>query len=135
MVSVGLRTENFNMASNYDGRMENLLNLSNLVWFRQEIPFLSKFGPKIKIVSLSWDLVHRLIQICKFQWWCSLFQFLTRNTSFGQIWSKNQNWQFQLKVVTQNNSNMQNSVVIFNFSLFRPKVPFLAKFGPDSQKL
>ena len=28
---------------------------------------------KIKILKLSWNLVSRLIQICRIQWWCSLF--------------------------------------------------------------
>ena len=43
--------------------------------FRPKIPFLDKFVPKTKIVSLSWSLVPRLIRICILQWWCSLFLF------------------------------------------------------------
>ena len=44
---------------------------------------------KTKIVSLSWNLVPRLIWINGIQWWCSLFLFLTINIFLGQIWSKN----------------------------------------------
>ena len=35
---------------------------------------------KIEIVNLSWNLVLRLIRICRIQGWCSLFLFLTRST-------------------------------------------------------
>ena len=42
-----------------------------------------------KIFSLSWNLVLRLIQICRIQWWCSPFLFLKGDTCFGQIWSQN----------------------------------------------
>ena len=43
---------------------------------------------KIKIVSLNWNLVPRLVGICRIQWHCSLFLFKTGNTLFEQIWSK-----------------------------------------------
>ena len=43
---------------------------------------------KLKIISLSWNFVPRLIQICRIPWWCSLFPLLTRKTIFEQIWSK-----------------------------------------------
>ena len=54
-----------------------------------EIPFLRKFSQKnkkikkIKSVNVSWNLLCRLIRICRIQWWCSLFPFLTGNTLFG----------------------------------------------------
>ena len=34
--------------------------------------------------GLIWNLVPRLIQICRIQWWYSLFQFYTENTFFGK---------------------------------------------------
>ena len=43
---------------------------------------------KIKIISLSWNLVPTLIRICIIQWWYSLFSFAAGNTLFGIIWSK-----------------------------------------------
>ena len=55
---------------------------------------------KLKILSLSLNLVFRLIWICKIPWWCSLFLFLTRNTFFGKFCPKNQNCQFELKFGT-----------------------------------
>ena len=42
------------------------------------------FFGQIWIFSLSWNLVHGLIRICRMHWWCSLFLFLSRNTLFGQ---------------------------------------------------
>ena len=45
-------------------------------------PFWANLVQKIKIVSLSWNLVPRLIWICRIKWWCSLFPFSTGNTFF-----------------------------------------------------
>ena len=56
--------------------------------FRPDIPFLGKFHPKIRIVSLSLNLWPTLVRICRIHWWCSLFSFPTKNTLFGQNWSQ-----------------------------------------------
>ena len=53
--------------------------------------FWANLVQKIKIFSLSWTLVPRLIWICRIQWCCSLFLFQTKNTLLGQIWSKKSN--------------------------------------------
>ena len=55
---------------------------------------------KIKIISLSWNLVPILIRICRVQWWCWLFLVLIDNILFGQIWSNKSNYQFKLKFGT-----------------------------------
>ena len=47
----------------------------------------------------------------------AIFLIKTGNTFFEQIWSENQNYQLKLKFSTQTNSNMKNSVVVFNFSI------------------
>ena len=36
-----------------------------LFCFRPEIPVLAKFGPKIKILTLSWNLMAMLIRVCR----------------------------------------------------------------------
>ena len=51
-------------------------------------PFCANLVQKLNIVSLSRNLVPRLILICRIQWWCSLFLFQTGNALFKQIWSK-----------------------------------------------
>ena len=38
----------------------------------------------VKIISLSLNLVPRLIRICRIQWWCSLFLLYTGSTLFGK---------------------------------------------------
>ena len=43
----------------------------------------------LKIISLSWKLVPRLIEICRIPWWRSLFIFSIGNTFFGQINTEN----------------------------------------------
>ena len=40
--------------------------------------------------------------------------------------------QFQVKLDTQTNSNMQNSMAMLTFCI-RPEMPFLGKFGPNFQ--
>ena len=53
-------------------------------------------------------------------------------TLFEQIWSKNTNYQFNLRFVTQTNSNMQNSMVVFIFCILDGKHPF-GQIGPKNQ--
>ena len=72
--------------------------------FRPRIPFFGKFGPKIKIVSLSWNLVPRLIPIRWIQWEGSLFLFSTRNTLFWvnlvqKIKIVNSRWNLVLRLI------------------------------------
>ena len=62
-------------------------------------PFWVNLVKTIKIVSISSNLVPRLIWICGIQW-CSLFQFLTGNNFLGKIGPKNQHCQFELKLRT-----------------------------------
>ena len=57
----------------------------------QKLLLVAKNCLKSASAPLSWNLVPRLIWVCKIQWWCSLFLFLTRNTLFGQVWWKNSN--------------------------------------------
>ena len=74
------------------------------------------FVQKLKIISLSWNFVPRLIQICRISWWCLLFLILTGNNLLGKFSPKNQNYQFELEFGTKTNLNKQNSKMMFNFS-------------------
>ena len=56
--------------------------------------------PKLKNISLSWNFVPRLIQICRIPQWCSLF-FSTGKFFLGKFGPKNQNCQFKLKFCTR----------------------------------
>ena len=42
--------------------------------------FWCELGPKTQIIRLSWNILPRLIQICRNSWGCSLFLFLIANT-------------------------------------------------------
>ena len=67
---------------------ETNLNLQNsMVQFSfsvlsQKHPFYANLVQKVKIVSLSWNFVLRLIQTCRIQWCCSLSLFLDRKHLF-----------------------------------------------------
>ena len=54
--------------------------------------FWKNLVQKIKIVSLSWNLVHKLIRICTIQWWC----FAPEIHFFGKLGSKIQNYLFNM---------------------------------------
>ena len=69
---------------------------NSMIMFTFSVLDQISFGPfwvilvqKIKIVSLSWNLVPKLIQISRIQLWCSLFLFLIINIFLAKIWSKN----------------------------------------------
>ena len=52
---------------------------------------------KLKIVSLRWKVILRLIRIWRIQWWCSVFLFLTRSILFLEICSKIVCWSWNLE--------------------------------------
>ena len=60
--------------------------------------FLGKLVQKIKIVSLSWNVVPRLILICQIKWWVHCFYFRSKTLFWGKFGLKNQNCQFKLKL-------------------------------------
>ena len=103
--------------------MQNSMMMLTFSVFHQKNPFRVNFVQKI---SLSWNLVSRLIRICRIQWWCSLFLFMTGNTLSGEKKTKLASWSWNL--VTRSNSNMHDSVVQFTFSVFARKYPFSANF-------
>ena len=86
---------------------------------------------KLEIISLSWNFVPRLIQICRIPWWCSLFLFLTGNTFLGKFGPKDQNCQFKGKFGTKVKLNMWNSMMMFTFSVFDQKYLFGQNFTLD----
>ena len=94
--------------------------------------FKANLVQKFKIVSSSWNLVSKLIRICRIQWWCSLFLPGNGNTVFRQIWPKNQDYQFKLKFGLRltNLCRIQWRCPLFPFIL---KIPFLGKFDSKNR--
>ena len=92
---------------------------------------------KLKIISLSWNFVPRLIQICRVPWWCSLFLFATGNTFLDKFDSKNQNCQFELKCRTRLSeyAELCRKYVVFTSSILDQKNPFWAYLVKKRSKL
>ena len=110
--------------------------------FQSEIPFLRNLVQNIKTVIFWWNLVAKLIRLCKIQWWCSLFQsmtgntllFVTGNTFFRQIWSPTfkivrLSWNLVLRLIQVCKSQW---LCLLLFCL-QPEVLFLGKFSPKNQ--
>ena len=107
--------------------MENSMVMFILSVFGWKYPFWADVVQKFKIISRSWNLVPRLIPICRIQWCCSLFFFFwVEIPFFGKFCPKHQNCHFKLKFGTYTNWNMQNPMVMFSFFVFDRKYPFLA---------
>ena len=71
--------------------------------FQLEIPFWVNLVQKLKIISLSWNCVPRLIP-----WWCSTFLFSTGKYLFGQISSKKSKFSVWAENLHLTNLNMQD---------------------------
>ena len=56
---------------------------------------------RLKIISISWNFVTRLVQICRIQWWCSLFLLSIGNTFLGNFDLKNKICHLELKFCTR----------------------------------
>ena len=83
--------------------------------------FFWNINPKIiKIDSLSCNLVTRLIRMYRM----FILFVLDQKYFLGKFGPNNQNRQFKLNFGTQTNFNMQNSMVMFTFSVFDWKYPF-----------
>ena len=86
--------------------------------FDWKYPFWVNLVQKLKNVSLSWNLVLRLIQICRM---FTFFCFSLEIPFWANLVQKNQNCQFELKFGTYTNLNMKNLMVVFTFSVLDKK--------------
>ena len=58
---------------------------SMVMFFAWNYPIWTILVQKIKIVNLSWNLVLRLIWICRIQRWCSFYLFCTWKVKFVSL--------------------------------------------------
>ena len=65
--------------TNSNMRSVMMFNFSAFDW---KYHFRANLVQKIKIVSLNWNFVPRLIWICQIQWWCSPFFVFDRKYFF-----------------------------------------------------
>ena len=78
-------------------------------------------------------MVPTLIRICRIQWCCSLFLFLSGNTLFGQIWSKKSKLSVEAEIWYLHqfeHAEFNGDVHLF---CFWSEIFFLGKFSPKSQ--
>ena len=80
--------------------MQNSMVMFGFSVFERKYSIWTTLIQKLKILSLSENLVPRVIQICLAQWRCSLFPFPHTNAFFGQIRSKKQDCQFKREFST-----------------------------------
>ena len=109
--------------------------------FWLEILFLGKFGPKNQNCQLELKFRIRQIWICRIMLKISgvhFFCFRPEKHSLGKSGQKNQNCQFKQRFGTKTNLNMQNSIMMFTFSVFEHKyllwVNLVQKFKIVSSK-
>ena len=100
--------------------MQNSMVGLTFFGFDQNYFFWANFVQTIKIVTLSWNLVPRLIEIYRIQWWSHLCCQM-EIPFFRKFGSKIQNCFLKVKVSAKTNSNMQNSMLMFTFSVFYQK--------------
>ena len=90
--------------------MQNSMVMFTFFVFGWKYPVWDNFVQNIKIVSLRWNLIPRLIWICWIQWCCSLFRFRPETPFLGKFDPNCQYLQF--------------------FFVSNQKCHFLGKFGP-----
>ena len=83
-MSVGPHAEKFNIVSN-DHRRTHKYNFSVFI---RKYPFWENLAHNIKIVSLSWNYVPRVIQICRFNGNVHFFCFRLETPFLGNLVQK-----------------------------------------------
>ena len=95
--------------------MQNSMVMFTFFIFGWKYPVWDNLVQKFKIVSLRWNLIPKLIQICRIQWYCSVFCFRTETAFLGKFGPNCQYLLFKVKLDTLTNSIMQNSMAVFTF--------------------
>ena len=81
-----------------NSNMQNSMVMFILSVFEWKYPFWANLVQKVKILTLSWNLVPTLIRTCRIQWWYLFILFLIENTLFGQICSKKSKLSVETKI-------------------------------------
>ena len=115
--------------------MQNSRKCSLFSVLHQKYPFWANLVQKIKIVSLSSNLVRTKTNLNMQNSMVVLsFAVLRLEIPFvAKFDPKNQNCQLKMKFGTQTNLNMQNNVVMISPSVFHRKYLFWGIFGPKIQ--
>ena len=102
--------------------------------FEWKYPFWANLVQKVKVISWIWNLVARLIRICRIQWYCSLFFVFQWKYPF---WT---NFVQKIKIVTWSWKLVPTLIRICRiqwwcsfFFCFWWEILFSGKFSPKSQ--
>ena len=104
--------------------------------FRPETPFLSKFQPKIQNCQSMLKFGSQAncqLEYAEFKRDVHFSCFRPEIPFLGKFGPKSQNCQFEWKFDTYANVNMQDSMMVFIFSIFDQKFLFWGKFAPKNQ--
>ena len=97
--------------------------------------FLENLVQKIKIASLSWNLVLKLIRICRIQWCCSFFCFRPENHFLSNLVQKIKiaglSWNLELRLIRICRIQWCYSL----FFCFITETPFLINKGKRTRLL
>ena len=85
-------------------------------------------------VSSSWNLYLDQFKYAEFNGGVHFLSLSLKIPFLGKFGRKNQNCQFKLKFGTKTNLNMKNSMVMFVFSIFYWKYPFLEEICSKKSK-
>ena len=83
-----------------NSNMQNSMVVLTFSVFDWRYAFWGNLVQKIRIGSLSWKLVLRLIRICRIQWWYSLFYCRSEIPFLGKCGLKTQNCHCKVKFGT-----------------------------------
>ena len=95
-----------------DSNMQNSMVIFTFSVCDRKYPFWVNLIQKVKINSLSWNMIPTLIRIRRIQWRCSLYAEFNHAENrlkipfLGKFGPKNQDYQFKLKFGTYFNSNI-----------------------------
>ena len=104
--------------------------------FRPETSFLGKFGPKKQNCLSKLKFVTQTnSEYTEFNGDVHFFYVSPEIPFLGKFGPKNQKSQFESKFGTYTNLNMQNTMVVFTFSIFHLKYLFLEQIWFKKSKL
>ena len=113
---------------NYEHILASVIRYARTKWVAPNKCCLENVARKGKC-SKENVVVFFQFEYAEFSGYVHFFRFRPQIPFLGKFGPKNQNCQFILKFGTWTNSNMQNSMAMFNFSAFYWNYPFWANLA------
>ena len=113
--------------------MQSSMMLFSFFVFEWKYSFWENLVQNIKIVTLCWNLLPRLIRIWGIQWCDSLFLFPSADGLSVQILSKKSKLSVEVKIWYLHKFEYGEFNDVILFFCFRVQMAFFCKFGQKSQ--